>query len=192
MSDKYEFEKSFWKDCCHTLTEENKQVVYARHMALGEIANGWLKFSGRVMDIGGGPISMLLKCDDVAGSVIVDPINYPAWTTARYAAKGIGVWTMRGEDLPDLTDTYDEVWIYNCLQHVDDPKLIIEKAKHIAPCVRMFEWVNIPAYKGHPQELKTTELREWLGAPYAVVDLTETFGYGAVAFVSVYDRRTQN
>jgi 2-polyprenyl-3-methyl-5-hydroxy-6-metoxy-1,4-benzoquinol methylase len=34
---------------------------------------------------------------------------------------------------------YDEVWIYNCLQHTQDPELIIQNAKKSAKILRIFE-----------------------------------------------------
>jgi hypothetical protein len=53
----------------------------------------------KIADIGGGPVSMLLKSAGLgAGSVVVDPLGYPDWVLSRYAAKGIQYVQMRGED----------------------------------------------------------------------------------------------
>lgn len=120
---------------------------------------------------------MLLKCYDAGKRMVVDPLlnvdsdsvgapkYYPAWTRARYDEHGIMTSTVRGEDLDVVwAGTYDEAWIYNCLQHVDDPALIIRNALAISRRLRLFEWINIPPHAGHPQMLTKAKLDEWLSA----------------------------
>jgi hypothetical protein len=162
VDDHFEFERSYWGNCTNTFDEERKQLVYADHMFIPKQTPYVLSAGGkRVLDIGGGPISMLLKCVDLQKGTVVDPIKYPQWTQDRYAAAGIDVYCLRGEDISDwAADSYDEVWIYNCLQHVDDPGLIIKNAAKIAPTLRLFEWVDIPAHEGHPHELTSAFLRD--------------------------------
>jgi len=48
---------------------------------------------------------------------------------------------------------YDEAWILNCLQHVDDPVAILKNAMTLAPCVRLFEWIDVPPCPGHPHTI---------------------------------------
>ena len=160
--DKYKFESDYWGNCTNTLNEELKQFLYAEGLNLTRTdAYGFRVGGKKILDIGGGPVSLLLKCKDHGKSKVVDPIGYPQWTIDRYASNNINYEKKRGED---ITETgFDEVWIYNCLQHVDDPIKIIENAKKAAPILRIFEWLDIPVHDGHPHELKEEKLNEWIG-----------------------------
>ena len=158
----YEFESDYWGNCCNTADEENKQLTYAKLMEIPKFGPNNFYVSGKkILDIGGGPVSLLLKCYDHGGSKVVDPIKYPQWTIDRYASHNIEYDQKTGEEVNETG--YDEVWIYNCLQHVIDPQKIIENAKKAAPVLRIFEWIDIPAHKGHPHELKEAKLNEWIG-----------------------------
>ena len=54
------FELNHWGDCCDTFIEESKQIKYAE--MLSESETFLFHQSARsVIDIGGGPVSMLLK-----------------------------------------------------------------------------------------------------------------------------------
>lgn len=171
-----EIELSYWGDCTNTFDEEQKHYVYARLMGI-TIDAYWFDLGGvSVIDIGGGPVSMLLKSKNMRPSTIWDPIRYPDWTRARYAVKNIEVIHRRGED---LTDTgWDEAWIYNCLQHVDDPRRIIENAKRAAKRVRIFEWVDLPVYPGHPHSLSKEFLDDCMGSKGIVTVLGERGCFG--------------
>lgn len=170
--DDQKFEKEWWGDCTNTFTEETKQLTYAYKMGLTCYAsNGkWpcYNIEGKnIIDIGGGPVSLLLKCENRgATSRVEDPCRYPDWVKLRYAVAGIGYGSTKGEDVqyPQYTSKiWDEVWIYNVLQHTEDPKKIIQNARTLVPVIRIFEWIDIPAHEGHPQELKEEDLNKWLG-----------------------------
>ncbi len=175
-----EFERSWWGNCANTFHEEQKQLVYAYHMGIYPLAIQDYKhpptfnLGGRlVVDVGGGPASLLLKCVTFAvGSVVVDPCSYPEWVAARYKGCGIDYQQERGEDFVYLLPV-DEVWIYNCLQHVEDPQRIVRNARKGAKLVRIFEWLDIPAHEGHPNVLTVSDLNRWLGVsrePFYVND----------------------
>jgi len=105
-----------------------------------------------VIDIGCGPLSLLLRYPVKSGAAL-DPVYYDDLEIA-YQAKNIKRIVKCGEELDPLVDgTYDEAWIYNCLQHVKDPVKIIENALSVAKTVRIFEWTYIPPYTGHLHEL---------------------------------------
>jgi SAM-dependent methyltransferase len=116
--------------------------------------------SSSIIDIGCGPLSLLLRVPCKKG-VALDPIHYGDLEDA-YVTKGIQRLVKRGEDLTAEDGTFDEAWIYNCLQHVEDPTKIIENALTVSKVVRIFEWTYIKPYKGHLHEL-TPEL---LTAPF--------------------------
>lgn len=158
----YLFESEYWGNCVNTLDEDLKHFLYAEGMFIPKISQFKLSIAGkRILDIGGGPSSMLLQVIDHSGSKVIDPIEWPSWVTERYKSHNIELVQSTGEDINE--EGWDEVWIYNCLQHTYDPKKIIENAKKAAPVLRIFEWLNIPAHEGHPQELKKDLLDEWIG-----------------------------
>src|SRR6266704_2122476 len=127
-----EFERNWWANCQNTFTEETKQLTYAYKMGLTAYSNRgkWpcYDLAGKsVLDIGGGPVSMLLKCENRGPCLVADPCRYPAWTVDRYRTSGIDFRQIKGEEL--LEAGWDEVWIYNVLQHTEDPALIIKNAR---------------------------------------------------------------
>ena len=172
----YEFEKDYWGDCCNTFDEDQKHYVYGRLMGLQQEHYSFITGRKRILDIGGGPTSMLLKCKDLKEGKVIDPIQYPKWTMMRYLAKNINIEVIAGEDCIEYG--WDEVWIYNCMQHAIDPGKIIDNAKKAAPVLRLFEWIDIPAHDGHPHELTEASLNEWIGQKGNVITLAESGCYG--------------
>jgi len=168
--DDQEWERNWWGDCTHTYAEEMKHVEYSKMMGL-EIIVGrgqwpvWDLQGKRVLDIGGGPVSMLLKAYNRGMCAVADPCKYPQWVHDRYKIADIGYQQVAGEDLitAGFMPAFDEAWIYNVLQHTQDPELIIANAYKLAPVIRIFEWIDIPPHQGHPHELKKVLLDYWLG-----------------------------
>jgi len=174
-----QFERDWWGNCVNTFAEEVKQLTYANRIGLvnsGVDGGYWPVYDlqGKsIVDIGGGPVSMLLKAVGHHGSAVIDPCDYPEWITDRYLDAGILFSKHRGEDITIKNYLCDEVWIYNVLQHTDSPETIIDNARRMASTVRLFEWIDIPAYLGHPQELKAQLLDEWLGGHGTVEEMNE-------------------
>ena len=94
--------------------------------------------------------------------VVVDPCKYPDWVGQRYATAGIKYHQKNGEDVNVTMGVFDEVWIYNVLQHTMEPDKIIRNARAVAPILRIFEVIDIPPCPGHPHELKAHKLTEWI------------------------------
>lgn len=182
-------EDAWWGDCANTFHEEQKQLVYAKRMGLQA---DWtcghppaFDVGGRaIMDIGGGPVSLLLKCVNIGTAKVVDPGRFPQWTTDRYLAHGVAYERRRGEDIV-VKQLYDEAWIYNVLQHADDPECVIANARAVADVIRLFEWIDIPAYDGHPHELSQEKLEKWLGRRGFVAQVDERGAVGR-AFYGVF------
>ena len=180
----YTFEMDYWGNCCNTFDESQKHYVYARYMGLDRTHYSFDVHGKSILDIGGGPDSMLLKTINLNFGLVVDPIEYPSWTIMRYRAHNIGVSVIRGEDL--VCDGWDEVWIYNCLQHCDDAERVIHNALMAGNKLRIFEWINVPPHDGHPIMLTKELLDKWIGLPGGqVVHLAEQGCYGT-AFYGVY------
>ena len=165
-----EWERSWHGGCFNTLGEELKQIAYVRRMGLKPFAIGQsplaFDIEGRnVIDVGGGPVSLLLKAIN-RGSycAVADPCKYPEWVYARYRAAGIYPVQQKGEDLAnaELVLPFDEAWVYNCLQHTEDPVRVINAVQSIAKIIRLFEWIDVPISDGHLHTLREEELNIWL------------------------------
>lgn len=170
-----DFERGWWGNCANTFGEEAKQLVYAEKLGLvAENRNGKYPvydLGGRgVLDVGGGPSSMLLRSVNVSLGVVVDPCDYPDWTVERYSSAGIILVRQRAEDFSSSPYAYggvgpgfDEAWCYNVLQHVEDPERVCAMMRRSARVVRVFEWVGMAPHEGHPHELSAGLLSMWLG-----------------------------
>jgi len=177
-----EWESGWWGSCVNTYGEQEKQLIYAQRMGLEFFHDGKspynIDLSGlSVIDIGGGPTSLLLKGVGFLGANVIDPISLPSWVYARYTAAGIGVWTMQAENMP-TESKFDEAWIYNVLQHTEDPALIIQNAQKIAGLIRIFEWIDTPTNIGHIHTLTEENLNKWLGGYGKVEQIAERNCFG--------------
>jgi hypothetical protein len=168
----HKFERNYWGDCANTYFEEQKHFVYARLMGVKVNGCSFDVAGQRILDIGGGPVSMLLKTINLGLGMVCDPITYPSWVYERYRAKGILYLVQSGEDVN--TFGWDEVWIYNVLQHCMDPKKIIDNARRAARLLRVFEWIDFPPHCGHPHMLTEDNMASWLGAAGVVTRLSES------------------
>lgn len=161
-----EWEKSWHGNCVNKVAGEMHQVqVIAPKMGLVRVRSvkrtPVFDLEGKsVLDIGGGASSLLLKCINVRGKV-VDPIQFPGWVYARYDCAGIDWEIGRGEDIDEAG--YDEVWIYNCLQHSENPKKIIDNARKAGKLIRIYEYIDVPVCPGHIHTLREVDLNRWLG-----------------------------
>lgn len=166
------FELNYWGDCANTHDEDTKQLAYAACMGL-TVGHRRVELVGqpRVLDVGAGPSSMLLKATGRGrGCVAVDPLmgHFPRWVRNRYDAVGVMNFAASGEELPPLkqmgSTKFDEVWLYNVLQHVEDPEKVVRNCRRAGRVLRVFEWVGIPAHEGHPHVLSSSDLERWSGS----------------------------
>jgi hypothetical protein len=172
-----DLESRFWGNCTRSLGEELKQITYMSRMGFPLVRTWRSGFNfdaeGRsIIDIGGGPVSVLLKMENLESGTVVDPGEYPNWVESRYSEARIGFVPERGEDLESSEDPFDLALIYNCLQHCDDPAKVIANARVCARELRMFEWVDLPPHEGHPHMLTEAKLNEWAGRPGVVETFT--------------------
>lgn len=172
-----DYESNWWSDCTNTLNEEIKQQTYAKYMGLNRVTSesGYpYDISGKsIIDIGGGPVSLLLKTINRGTCWVVDPVKYPDWVMERYKVASIHYSQGPGENI-NLIKTilnFDEAWCYNTLQHVQDPGKIIENIRKIAKRLRIFEWIDTKTNVGHPHMLTEEKLNNWIGKPGIVINL---------------------
>jgi 2-polyprenyl-3-methyl-5-hydroxy-6-metoxy-1,4-benzoquinol methylase len=127
-----------------------------------------------ILDIGGGAASLLLQCVNLRYGKVVDPLQFPDWVYARYECADIDWEIKKGED---ITETgYDEAWIYNCLQHVEDPHKVILAARRAARLIRIYEYINIGVCDGHIHNLTEAQLNQWLGGEGKTEENQRYFG----------------
>lgn len=198
------WESKWWGDCLNTYNEETKQFLYAGFMGIKTMSSYGVKafdVGGQdIIDIGGGPTSMLLKTQTATQAknslvlpgmairgrgVVADPCIYPDWIKYRYEAAGIELWDIPGERLP-TSEHFDEAWIYNVLQHTMSPREIIESAKAVSRTIRIFEWIDTRIAPGHPHSLTKEMLDEFLCTDGRTVRLTGESGcYGHAYYATV-------
>lgn len=175
------YEAGFWGTCTNTASEEHKQYTYARLMGLELVKSSgggpwYYDLRGRaIVDLGGGPVSMLLKTRNWYGKIsVVDPCPYPDWVRARYEAASIN-WVQEPGETWEPDHFYDEAWIYNVLQHVEDVESVIKTAKRAAKLIRVCEWVCWPPEPGHPHSLSPQMLDDLLGGEGSVALLDSDY-----------------
>lgn len=165
------WEQSWHGTCTNSLNEEQKQIVYAEKMGLIRTPTPKTPYNfdlngEKILDIGGGAYSLLLKCVNYAeGTVVADPLmdKHPKWVIERYKEVGIEPSNLAGEDILMLNEVFDTVLIYNVLEHVLNPQEIIHNARKVSKVIRIFEWVGTRLNEGHIHSLKEKDLNEWLG-----------------------------
>ena len=85
---------------------------------------------------------------------------------------------IKAEDYNPKLMEFDEAWIYNCLQHTDDPKKIVKKIRASSKIIRVFEWVETGTAPGHIHNLTKKNLDKWFGGEGKVELINENGCYG--------------
>ena len=197
-------EADYWGNCLGMTAwgEFCKQEMYGREMGLFSdygTPDGELDLQGKdVLDVGGRPVSMTLRCINAGQRIVADPCQWPASVLRRYDYYGIQFLRIPavrlGPNSSIAARPIDKVWIYNVLQHVQDPEKVIDNAvARIAPggVLRMFEWCYIPADKCHPHVLTPELLLNALqGCRIVKVGLPrlKEFWSDATAFTGVFSK----
>lgn len=169
------WEAKWWGDCANTYVEELKQLSHLKFMGLVhtvEESKVVIDVEGkRIVDIGGGVISLLLKCKNKGHKcTVVDPLlkKAPKWVTDRYRSSNILPRTSKAENFKS-SEPFDEIWLYNVLQHVQDPESVLKNIRKLAPVIRIFEWLNTPPHEGHPHTITKEMIDQSLGIDLEVV-----------------------
>lgn len=186
------YEKKSWGDDIYIHANNNeiiKQNVYAQLLEITNQTN----FSSidlnqkTVLDVGCGPISLLLRCHNFKKAVGVEPLFYNEKVDKEYLNKNIQLIRIPAEEMNFNENEFDEVWMYNVLQHTYDPEKILQKLNTYAKCIKIFEWLDTPPHEGHPQEsseeffVKTLSLQP---NEYKIVHLSTYPLYGKAIVVN--------
>lgn len=188
-------ELAFWLSPGAELGEQLKQLTYAPLLGLNFEHDGNSPYvinkpQMSIIDIGGGPVSLLLKTE-AATKTVIDPCNYPAWVRDRYKQNGVH-WIKDVAETyqPELAETADEVWLYNVLQHTTDPQKIFENVLQylkVGGVFRFFDWVETGTNVAHPISLTADDIsRSMVAAGFTDVvvktaELRENGAYGKAA-----------
>lgn len=136
---------------------QHYRIVYKhtfRYLGMSFDQNG-----KRILEVGPADFPALAYCHNYRG-VIVEPMPSPHLSDIC-REREIEVLTNPVEeiDLPQV----DEAWIFNVLQHVIDPDLLVEKCKEAASVVRYFEPVDYPTCEYHPHTFSEADFIRWFG-----------------------------
>lgn len=183
-----DWERAWHGSCANTYNEETKQLQYAARMGLHAAATDKAcpvyHMGGRsVLDIGGGPCSLLLKCLDVKGTVL-DPCAFPPWVGMRYEAAEVRLIRGMAEDF-QTEELWDEVWLYNCLQHSADPAKIVANARRWGRVLRVYEWIDTGTGAGHLHSFAAEQYDALFGAR----GMVETTATGSRAWYGMFAGR---
>jgi glycosyltransferase involved in cell wall biosynthesis len=157
------FESDWWGlDWSPRWDEEiKKQETYHRLMGIGSQKDFGQK---EILDVGCGPVSLLQRTRH-GPSRGVDPLLVSEATRIRYREMDVEFLSVPAEEMP-VDRTFDEIWMYNCLQHTRSPNEILQR---IAACsktgttVRIFEWIEMGVSPGHPQNLTESLFQDHFG-----------------------------
>jgi ubiquinone/menaquinone biosynthesis C-methylase UbiE len=121
-----------------------------------------LNMSGlNVLDVGGGPASILLRTnnnlpnrphDGLNKGVVIDPVMITDHQKMRYDFHDIEFIEDQAENIDKYYSEkgfFDECFIYNCLQHVVDPLKILDKITAVSKRIRIAEPLNVPTDHMH-------------------------------------------
>ena len=125
-----------------------------------------------VLDLGGGPTSLLLRCTNFSEAVVVDPLPVTESVKERYREKGIKLVQLPAEEFV-YDKIYDEIWDYNCLHHVMDPELILRNAMQHCRLLRIYEILYTNRDIMHPQSFTPDFFERILGPGGFTKDMQE-------------------
>jgi hypothetical protein len=145
-------ELEFWNGGDRRALASELHALYARELSLSVVT-----VAGKsVLDLGAGPFPIgAALALPLHAYVCIDPIdwNYDPPDTGRVVSRAE---EYRGPYV-------DECWGYNVLQHVLDPRAVINVAKAHAPLVRWFDWIDTPVESHHPHSISA----DWLLSMFA-------------------------
>lgn len=163
-----EIESNYWGIFTAELMTLKHQELYIDALNIRsdyfDVIDNSLNFSDKkILDVGGGPASLLLRTNNTKGNchdgiiegVIIDPVIITEHQLDRYKYFNLNFINDKGENI-DLyyndKNHFDETIIYNCLQHVENPIEILDKITHISKRIRLSEPINASTDEAHLHE----------------------------------------
>lgn len=143
-------ERSHWENILASKSLTDREDGYYRHAKVMFLEIDQ-PHNISVIDIGGGPLSLTLH-HALSSAVVVDPINVTGNQLSNYLNRGIQFVNKTAEEFLENYSglVFDEVWMYNCLQHVIDPVFILENLYRVGKVLRISEPTLTPINELHP------------------------------------------
>lgn len=175
------YEKDWWGNCINTLFEEEKQLIYADRMGLDLVGSEKTPYvfdlkGASVLDIGGGPTSILFKCINFQNSTVIDPLPMPKWVIDRYSIAGIKLIQQKGEE--PIKGVFDLIIGTNLLQHTENPVKVVNNVLQASKIIKWFDWIETGISDGHIHNLHEKELNKWFGGEGKVEKFQQRPLYG--------------
>jgi len=191
-----EQELAFWSTYASHLCETDKQTYALEYM--GILPNQYqhqaqmysYDLAGKsILEIGGGPVGVSLRCVNGRRKVI-EPLEYPDWIWSRYEYFGIEYERIGVEDMRE--GNWDEVWVLNVLQHVNDLDKAIQNIKKSAKALRIFEWLGVPTDAAHKFTLDRKYLDKAFGVVGNIIKVDQEYTYKCDAYHGCFDLTAQD
>jgi hypothetical protein len=127
-----------------------------------------------VVEIGPARIAGLLFCTNYSKSYIIEPTPYEG-IDYLYENKNIEIIKEKAEscNFPYV----DEVWIFNLMQHVQDPDKLIEICKKHSKIIKFFEPIDLPTNNEHPYSFSLEDYKNYFGDCVKVYSFNGEIGF---------------
>ncbi len=181
-------ELEFWSTYSSHLCETDKQTFYAIQTGLvtDDKYPYVINMNGKsVLEIGGGPVGLTLRVPSNSRRKVIDPSPYPQWVKDRYQYFGIEYESIKAEDMNE--SGWDEVWLFNVMQHIDNPDQAFENIIKSAKVIRIFEWLNTPIDESHPSSFTKEWYDNKLNIIGATMPVRQPYMYQTDAYYGVYN-----
>lgn len=113
-----------------------------------------------IIEVGSGPFPASGFCNS-STRILFEPIWF---AELEEATKNPDTkWYRQALEDVEVLPNADEAFLFNCLQHVRDPEVVVERCKQMAPVVRFFEPVDYPTCVYHPHTFTQDDFVRWFG-----------------------------
>jgi hypothetical protein len=163
-----------------------------------EFYKGYFKYLGietdqkgkRIIEVGPANVPALVFCENYGRSLIIEPM--PSERLDRITqSMNVDIIKQPAENVK--VSGYDQVWIFNLLQHVIDPEKLVENLKTMAEKIYFFEPINTKISVNHPHSLKIEDFKRWFGeASHYPFTSTKVFHTHECAYGIYENNRTAN
>lgn len=138
---------------------EHYRVTYNYYFHYLDIKNNDLQKKS-IAELGCARISSLFFCNNYSTSYVIEPTYYKE-SDKYYEGKDI----VRIFDRAEVCKfpTVDEVWLFNVLDHVQDPDYIIDQCKKNSKTIRFFEPIDCGTNNEHPFSFSLNNFKDYFG-----------------------------
>jgi hypothetical protein len=122
-----------------------------------------------ILEIGPAFFASLLYLQ-VSSATILEPLfdRFPKGIQDLYIEKNIEIEKTLAEYFDDYFK-FDEIWLFNVLQHTLNPLEILNKLKNSGKTIRIFEPINTSCDIAHPHSLSVEHFRGIFGQDFGSV-----------------------